>query len=474
MVNASYTPEGNMLAYVDGEEVVMNKGDSAWILIAFALVFSMAPGVGFLYSGLLRRKNALSMLFLALMVFSVIQVEWYLWGYSLAFGDGSSFIGNLANGGLVNVDYTPSGNIPVLLFALYQGAFAGVTAVIAIGGSAERCRIVPLLVFIFCWSTIVYNPIACWVWNANGWLFSLGDLDYAGGGPVHISSGTAGLALSFFLGRRRGYGTQKLAFRPHSVSHIVIGTLFLWFGWFGFNGGSALGMNLRAVQSCIATNAAAAMGAITWTLLDYIYTRKFSAVSLCSGVLAGLVGITPGAGYVGMPASLAIGFVTAIASNYATGIKVLLKIDDAVDTFALHGIGGFVGAILTALFADERVTSFDPAAAGAGWINHNYIALGYNLAGAVTIMAYAFVMTLVLCYIINFIPGLKFRVDEDAEIVGLDEAECGELAYDYVSLRKEVEPEEATLGGSLHSPSATSHEHEKAAPGVATAAAKEQ
>ncbi|GAA5822384.1 hypothetical protein JCM3770_002374 [Rhodotorula araucariae] len=460
MVNASFTPEGNVLTYVAGETgmepIIYNTGDMAWILAAFCLVFSMAPGVGFLYSGLLRRKNALSMLFLSLMVFSLITVEWFLWGYSLAFGEGSAFIGDLSHGGFVNVDIQPSGSLPTLLFALYQGAFAGVTAVIAVGGAAERARIVPLLVFIFCWSTIVYNSIAHWVWASSGWLFNLGDLDFAGGGPVHISSGTAGFALSYFLGKRRGYGTSKLAFRPHSVSHVVIGTLFLWFGWFGFNGGSALGMNLRTIQACVVTNVAAATGGLTWVILDFIYTRKFSAVSLCSGILAGLIGITPGAGYVGTPAALAIGFITAIASNYATGIKVLLKIDDAVDTYALHGVGGFVGAILTALFADDRVTSFDGVSSGAGWLNHNYIALGYNLAGAVTIMAYTFVMTLVLCYIINWIPGLEMRASEDAEIMGMDEAECGEFAYDYLMIRKDMEENGLTTAApSVHSQDAS-------------------
>ncbi|GAA5903665.1 hypothetical protein JCM8208_003649 [Rhodotorula glutinis] len=463
MVNASFTPEGNVLTYVMGEtgemeEVIYNNGDMAWILVAFTLVFTMAPA-------LIYGPGRL-MLFLSLMVFSVVYIEWFLWGYSLAFGEGGKFIGDLKNGGLVNVDIAPSGSLPVLLFALYQGAFAGVTAVIAVGGAAERMRVIPLLIFIFCWTTIVYNVIAHWVWSGNGWLYNLGDLDFAGGGPVHISSGTAGFALSFFLGRRRGYGTAKLAFRPHSVSHIVLGTTLLWFGWFGFNGGSALGMNLRAVQACMTTTVAASMGGVTWTILDYIYTGKWSAVSLCSGIIAGLVGITPGAGYLGTPAALCVGFVTALLCNYATGIKVLLKIDDAVDTYALHGIGGFVGAILTALFADDRVTSFDGASSGAGWINRNFIALGYNLAGAVTIMAYSFAMTLILCYIINYIPGLHMRASEDAEIIGMDEAECGEFAYDFLAVRKEVHDSDGltTAAPSMHSSeSPIPHEkHEKA------------
>ncbi|GAA6018922.1 hypothetical protein JCM10207_009200 [Rhodosporidiobolus poonsookiae] len=468
MVNATYTDEKNFATYVTGETgeeelYVYNNGDLAWMTTAAVLVMIMAPGVD---SGLLRRKNALSMLFLSFVVYSVAQVHWFCAGFSLAFGSGgSSFIGTLQNGGLVNVDIAPSGNMPILLFAFYQGMFSGVTQVIVVGGAAERARTFPLLIFMICWATIVYCPIAHWTWDATGWLFNLGDLDYAGGGPVHITSGTAGFALSFFLGKRRGYGTSKLAYRPHSVSHIVIGTMLLWFGWFGFNGGSALGMNLRAIQSCVATNVAAATAALTWTAMDYFYTRKLSAVSMCSGVLAGLVGITPAAGYVGTPAAMAIGFLTAIASNYATGLKVLLGIDDAVDSYALHGIGGFVGSFLTGLFADTRVTSFDGVSAGAGWINHNYIQLGYQLAASVSIMAYTFVVSLILLYAINFIPGCKLRADEDAEIVGMDEAECGETAYDFVSIRREIEPEDTqstspatAVGESLHTSS-----HEKVA-----------
>ncbi|GAA5864396.1 hypothetical protein JCM8547_005809 [Rhodosporidiobolus lusitaniae] len=468
MVNVTFTDEGNMGTWIEGEEgpelFIYNNADMGWILVSAVLVMIMAPGVGLLYSGLLRRKNALSMLLFSFLVFSLAIVHWFLFGYSLAFsGSSNAFIGNFRNGGFVDTDIAPSGKIPVLLFAFYQSMFAGVTQVIVVGGAAERARIFPVLVFMFAWATIVYAPVANWVWNANGWIYQLGDLDFAGGGPVHITSGTAGLALSFFLGRRRGYGTAKLAYRPHSVSHIVIGTTLLWFGWFGFNGGSALAMNLRSIQACVATNVAASTAALTWTALDYIYTRKISAVSMASGVLAGLVGITPAAGYVGTPAAMAIGFLTAIACNYATGIKVLLKIDDAVDSYALHGIGGFVGSFLTGLFADSRVTSFDGTEIDGGWINHNYIQLGYQLAASVTIMAYTFVVSLILLYAINFIPGLKLRASEESEIVGIDEAECGEAAYDFVSIRREVEDDSGatpTVVPSVHS--TNSHEKEKA------------
>nr|AAD40955.1 ammonium transporter MEPa [Microbotryum violaceum] len=448
MVNVAYDTTGTLVANVDGTQTVYNGGDMAWVLVAGVLVMIMSPGVGFLYSGLLRRKNALSMMMLGVLVYAVITIQWFFWGYSLAFSStGSAFIGDLKHFGLMNVTLEPSAGsskIPALLYYFYQSMFATVTVVILVGGIAERARILPLLIFCFCWATIVYDPIANWVWNPNGWLYKLGELDFAGGGPVHITSGTAGFAWSLYLGRRRGYGTAKLAYRPHSVFQIILGTVFLWFGWFGFNGGSELAMNLRAVQASTVTNIAAAMGGITWFAMDWFYTKKWSAVSMCSGILAGLVGITPAAGYIGSPAALAIGFLTAIACNFGTGLKVLLGIDDAVDSFALHAIGGYCGSALTALFADSRVAGFDGyTEIPGGWINHNYIQLGWQLAGATTIMAYTFVVTYLLLFVIDHIPGLKLRATEDMEILGIDETELGENAYDFVFRNRDLEnPEE--------------------------------
>ncbi|GAA6039246.1 hypothetical protein JCM8097_003225 [Rhodosporidiobolus ruineniae] len=467
MVNASYTDDGSLVSVWDasaGEDgvAIYNPGDMAWIITAACLVMIMAPGVGFLYSGLLRRKNALSMLFLSLAVYSVCTVQWFFWGYSLTFGQGSAYIGNLNHFGLINVLDDPSvgsTKIPALLFCFYQSMFAALTPVIAVGGVAERARLLPVLIVSFVWATLVYDPVACWTWNSTGWGYVNGVLDFAGGGPVHMTSGTASLVWSFYLGRRRGYGTSKLAYRPHSVSHVILGTVLIWFGWFGFNGGSEAAMNLRSVQGAIVTNIAAAMGGLTWMTMDFIYTRKWSAVSLCSGILAGLVGITPAAGFVGAPASLAIGFLAAIFANMATGIKVILKIDDAVDGFALHAVGGFVGAILTGLFADTRVTSFDGYSSGAGWINHHYVQLGWQLASAVTIIAYTAVMTYIILFIVDHIPGLKLRASEETEIVGVDEAECGELGYDYVSLRRDLEDGHVENGAGLsRSPSHFSNE----------------
>ncbi|POY76327.1 hypothetical protein BMF94_0522 [Rhodotorula taiwanensis] len=448
MVNVSYTPDGSMVVNYDPSAgadgiATYSTGDMAWMLTAACLVMIMAPGVGFLYSGLLRRKNALSMIFLSLAIYSLCTIEFYFWGYSLCFSTtGSAFIGDLKQFGLIGVLGEPSqasSKIPALLFAFYQSMFAALTPVIAIGGVAERARLGPVLIVSFMWATIVYNVVARWTWAPQGWGFTHGVLDFAGGGPVHMTSGTASLIWSLYLGKRRGYGTAKLAYRPHSVSHVILGTTLIWFGWFGFNGGSEAAMNLRSVQASIVTNVAASMGGLTWMMMDFIYTRKWSAVSLCSGILAGLVAITPAAGYVGTPASLAIGFLGAVGANYATGIKVLLRIDDAVDGFALHAVGGFIGALLTGIFADSRVVGFDGYSEAAGWINHHYVQLGWQLASACTVIAYTAVVTYILLFIVDHIPGCRLRCHEDSEIVGMDESECGEVSYDYVSLRRDVE-----------------------------------
>lgn len=222
---------------------------------------------------------------------------------------------------------------------------------LAVGAVAERGRILPCIVYMFIWTTVIYDPIACWSWNPSGWVYQMGGLDFAGGTPVHIASGSAALAYSYMLGKRRGHGTQELNYRPHNVVHIVIGTVFLWVGWFGFNAGSALSANLRAIMAAVCTNLAACVGGITWCLVDYRLERKWSTVGFCSGVIAGLVVITPGSGYVPAWAAVIFGICGGICCNYATKLKYFLRCDDALDIFAVHGVGGFIGNILTALFA---------------------------------------------------------------------------------------------------------------------------
>jgi Amt family ammonium transporter len=326
----------------------------AFMTFCAALVLLMIPGVGLFYSGLARRKSALELLLLSMLSVAVIGFQWFFWGYSLTFSrTGNSFLGNMDMIGLGNVIAQPRGAVlPDILFCLYQGMFASITPALAIGAVADRGRILPALVFMFIWATVVYDPIAYWTWNPNGWLFKLGSLDFAGGGPVHIASGACALAYSLMLGKRTGYSKNAgMPWRPHNVTNVVLGTVFLWVGWFGFNGGSALGMNIRAIMACYNTQLAASMAALTWVLLDFRLERKWSTIGFCSGAISGLVAITPGAGFVTPWGALIIGIVGGVCCNFATKLKFLIGIDEALDIFAVHGVGGIVGNILTGVFA---------------------------------------------------------------------------------------------------------------------------
>ena len=315
----------------------------------------MIPGVGFFYSGLARRKSALSLIWLSIMAVGVVSFQWFFWGFSFAFSHSATFFfGDLSNFALIDTLAQPSvgsANVPDLLFAVYQCMFACITVALAVGAVAERGRMLPCIIFMFVWSTCVYDAIACWTWNPHGWVARLGGLDFAGGTPVHIASGTAALAYSLMLGKRRGHGTHELNYRPHNVAHVILGTVFLWVGWFGFNAGSALGANMRAVMAAVVTNLAAGVGGVAWCVLDWRLERKWSAVGFCSGVVAGLVAITPGSGFVPAWAAVVFGVVAGVVCNYATKIKFLVGVDDALDIFAVHAIGGLVGNILTGFFA---------------------------------------------------------------------------------------------------------------------------
>ncbi|KAL2195212.1 ammonium transporter AmtB-like domain-containing protein [Corynascus similis CBS 632.67] len=432
-------------------------GDFAWIMTCSALVLLMVPGVGFFYSGLARRKSALALIWLALISIAVAGFQWFFWGYSLTFSHtGSAYIGDLSNFGLMKVLAQPSvgsSKIPDILFCLYQGMFAAITPALAIGAAADRGRMLPCIVFIFIWATIVYDPIAYWTWNANGWSFKMGGLDFAGGTPVHISSGAAALAYSLMLGKRTGYSkVNGLPYRPHNVTHVVLGTVFLWVGWFGFNGGSALSSNMRAVMACVVTHIAACVGGLTWCLLDYRLERKWSTVGFCSGAIAGLVAITPGSGFVPPWSAFIFGIVGGIVCNFATKLKFLIGIDDALDIFAEHGVGGIVGNILTAFFASDYIARLDGSTKiPGGWVNHNWVQLGYQIADSVAGFAYSFVMTCVILFLMNLIPGLSLRVSAEEEDTGLDDGELGEFAYDYVEIARHVEGA-VTTGSSVRSP----------------------
>ena len=283
---------------------------------------------------------------------------------------------------------------------------------------------------------------------------------------VHISSGTAALAISLYLGKRRGYGTERLAYKPHNSSYVVLGTVFLWFGWFGFNGGSALGANFRAVQACIVTNLAASVAGLTWMLWDWRLERKWSVVGFCSGAIAGLVAITPGSGYVGSPAAVAFGIAAGTICNWATKLKFVFHYDDCLDVrptavnpvsisdlifqiFAAHGIGGVVGNILTGFFAQHSVAAFDGIAdIPGGWLDHNWIQVPHQLADSAAGMSYSLVMTTAILWIMHFTPGCRLRINEESEIIGIDDAEMGEFAYDYVAVDAELGPKD--MGSPEH------------------------
>lgn len=419
-----------------------SAGDTSYIIVSSAMVLIMIPGLGFLYSGLARRKSALSMIWACMGSISVVTFQWYFWGYSLAFSSTSSnsFIGNLGSIGLRDVLGSPSQGsplVPELLYSFYQMMFCGVTAAIIMGAVAERGRMIPAMVFVFCWATIVYCPLAYWVWNANGWAFKYGVLDYAGGGPVEIGSGFSALAYSMVLGKRQE--KMMLNFRPHNVSLITLGTILLWFGWLGFNGGSAFGANLRAVIACWNTCLTAMFSAATWCILDFRLARKWSMVGWCSGTISGLVAATPASGFIPLWASVILGIVTGIVANFSTKIKFWIRIDDSMDVLAEHGIAGIVGLIFNAFFGADYIIGLDGVNNGlpGGFLNGNYRQLYIQIAYIVAASAYTFVMSAIIAYGINFIPGLKLRASEEAELLGMDDDQLGEFAYDYVEVRRD-------------------------------------
>ncbi|KAG0236906.1 hypothetical protein BGW42_002404 [Actinomortierella wolfii] len=449
------TEEGATAPLIGSE---YSAGDIAWVLASAALVWLMVPGIGYFYSGMARSKNALSLIMLSCCSIAVVSFQWFLFGYSLAFSkSGSAIIGNFENAffrGVLDQASVGSSKIPDVVFMIFQCMFAALTPALAIGAAAERGRIIPTLIFIFLWTTFVYDFIACWTWSGNGWSFVMGGLDFAGGTPVHISSGAAALAYAIILGRRAG---EQKDFRPHSMSNVVIGTCFLWFGWFGFNGGSALSANLRAAMACVVTNLAASVGGLTWVLLDYRHDRKLSVLGFCSGAVAGLVAITPGSGFVSPASSVAIGFLGATACNLAVRLKHALKYDDAFDVFAVHGVGGIVGNILTGVFAQASIAALDGVTViDGGWLDRHWMQVPYQLADSAAGLGWSFAVTYLILFIMNKIPGLSIRAKAHHEHTGLDLAELGETAYGHVEEKfatfdNRVEVGEARTGASAES-----------------------
>ncbi|WWC70243.1 uncharacterized protein I206_104193 [Kwoniella pini CBS 10737] len=442
----SFEPLGtDILATLQGTTSAFDPGDIAWVLTSAALIVFMLPGLGYLYSGLARRKNALSMLFLSLVSLGIVSFQWFFIGYSLVFSEsGGSFFGDGRNVGFRNVLERPvpesNGKLPEIVFATYQLMFACLVPAVLLGAAAERSRILPAMIFIFCWTTLVYDMLAHWIWSSNGWANKWGILDYAGGVPVEIASGMGGLAYSYFIGKRRGYGTERVAFKPSNVGHVVLGTVFLWVGWLGFNGGSCFAASLKAAMAVFVTNLAGSVGGITWLIMDFRLERKWSMVGFCTGAIAGLVAITPAAGFVGAPAGALIGLVSAAVSNLSTRLKVTMRVDDPMDIFAVHALAGVVGVLMTGLFAQSSVAANDGfSEIAGGWMDHNWVQFAKQIVWALVGLSWTFVVTYAIMFVINLIPGCHFRSTEEAEIVGMDEVELGEFVADYAFHHRDLE-----------------------------------
>lgn len=412
----------------------INAGDTAWVIVATALVLMMTPALGFFYGGMVRKKNILSTLNLSFIIMGLISVQWVLWGYTLAFG--SSFgglIGGLNYLGLIGVGESPNpvyaATIPHLAFAAYQMMFAVITPALITGAFVERVRFKTFLLFSLLWATLVYDPVAHWVWSATdlgndqsvfGWLRSLGALDFAGGTVVHVTAGFSALAFAMVIRPRRWFGVSSI--EPHNIPFTILGAGLLWVGWFGFNGGSALAANGLAVTALVNTNTAAAAAGLVWILLAWL-DNKPSVLGFATGVVVGLVAITPAAGFVTPLAALAIGAISAPISYYAIKFRQRRGLDESLDVWACHGMGGTTGALATGLFATKLV---NPAGAD-GLFYGNPGQFVTQLIGVVAVGVFAFVLTFILAKVLDSLMGLSVSPDE--EEVGLDISEHGERAY---------------------------------------------
>jgi Amt family ammonium transporter len=399
--------------------MAIDSGATAWILASTALVMIMTPGVGLFYGGLVRRKNFINMITLSFVAFALVSIQWVLIGYSLAFGpDIGGFIGNLQHLGLEGVGMDPgpySPAIPGLLYMVFQLVFATVAMAIVTSGFAERIKFSAYLVFALIWTTIVYDPLAHWVWG-GGWASQFGAIDFAGGTVVHISSGFAALAISLVIGNRVGFG--KHALEPANIPWSILGAALLWFGWFGFNSGSAIAANGLAASAFVTTNTAAAAGAIAWMLVSWAHGGKPSSLGFVSGGIVGLVAITPAAGYVTPMASIIIGAVAGVVCYGAMLFRQKNSFDESLD--ACHGVGGLWGALATGIFATAAVNG------ASGLIEGNVQQFIANATGAFAALIYAFVVTYILAVVIDKTIGL--RVTEEEEYVGLDISQHGERA----------------------------------------------
>ena len=404
----------------------INPADTVWILISSALVMLMTPGVALFYGGMVRRKNLLSTMMMSFACLGLVGLIWVLFGYSLSFGtDHAGLIGGFNHLGLMNVGQEPSpvyaSTVPQLGFMMFQAMFAIITVALITGAVVERIKFSALLIFSILWLTLVYSPVAHWVWGNGGWLAKLGVLDFAGGAVVHLNAGISALALVLLLGRRRGFPQDAMS--PNNIPMVVMGAGLLWFGWFGFNAGSALTAGGLASSAFVTTNTSAAAAAFTWMVISWIYRRP-TILGTVTGAVAGLATITPAAGYVSPIAAVPIGIAAAIVCYYSMlFFKNRLGFDDSLDVFAVHGVGGILGMLFVGVFA---TLSVNPAGAD-GLIAGNAAQLVKQLFGIGAVGAYSFVISWVLGKIVASIIGL--RVDQSEETVGLDLSQHGEKAY---------------------------------------------
>jgi len=405
----------------------VDTGDTAFILVSTALVMFMTPGLALFYGGMVRAKNVLGTIMQSFFALGIISVLWVLVGYTLSFGpDKGGLIGSLEWLGFSGVGQEPNADlaatIPHILFATFQMMFAVITPALITGAFAERIKFSGYVAFMAGWLLLVYAPVAHWVWAPGGWIRELGALDFAGGTVVHINAGIAALAVILVVGKRRGFGKEAMI--PHNLAMTILGTGVLWFGWFGFNAGSALGANGLAASAFLATNLGAAAGALGWAIVDATKEKRSTSLGIASGAVAGLVAITPAAGFVGPAAAIAIGLGGGIVCAWAVGLKFRLGYDDSLDVVGVHMVGGIVGALLTGVFADAAINSAGVdglfAGGGAALLGKQFIAVGVTLV-------YSFAMTFGLAKAIDAVIGL--RVTEEEEITGLDLTQHSEAGY---------------------------------------------
>jgi Amt family ammonium transporter len=423
-----------------------NSADIAWVLMSTALVMLMTPALAFFYGGLVRRKNLVSTLVQCIAIFAVVSLEWFFWGYSLVFGDSvGGVIGNLSlaglNGiGINTVNSAYASTIPEILFFAFQLKFAAITPALIIGACAERIRFKSLLIFVVLWSTLIYSPIAHWMWNVSGWLHILGAWDFAGGIVVHVAAGLSALAAALIVGRRKGcvYWKDQMKaldrkeanipamgteFKPTNIPYVILGAGLLWFGWFGFNGGSALAADNIAVSAVVATNLAAAAAAVSWMILDWVIKGKPSAIGISVGAVCGMAAVTAASGYISFTAAVIIGLAAGIISNLVANWRVgRSRIDDTLDVFACHGIGGIIGAVSVGLFATVAI---NPAVQGLFY--GNPAQLGIQVLAVIIVSAFAFGGSYLLLRLVDVFSPLRVSPKDEDE--GLDLSQHGEEAY---------------------------------------------